>query len=112
MKKGSEQKLKDDLAWKFHSALKNNGRGPVAFVAVITSDRRDAKIAPFSLGLAVANEPGYHPVPIGWARFQRMDHAEHEVDRLNRDVLGIGHQREFEIVASTMGGKRYAEEPA
>ena len=98
--------LSRERADAYRRAFADADRGPIAFVAVVTSDDRDAKFAPFSIGIAVANERGYTPVPIGWARFQRLDIAQSNADVLNKH-LGLDAKREFEIVASTMGGRRF-----
>lgn len=80
-------------------------RGPVAFVVVCPPEGTEGAIA--ALGLAVANERGYHPVSIGWTRFSTWDAAEANADELNAHLHGGNLQTAFEIIASTMGGRRY-----
>ena len=62
------------------------------------------------LGIAVANERGYNPVPLTLYRAATLDEAMNAAERLNRDLLKIDHETEFRIVGSTMGGRRFHEE--
>jgi hypothetical protein len=78
------------------------GRGPFALVAVLSHDMPGQ----FGLGIAVANERGYNPIPAGWACFEQMDQAQAESDWLN-EVLGMDADTVARIVASTMGGQHY-----
>jgi hypothetical protein len=85
-------------------------RGKIAFVAIMPDE-------PFpgiqgALGVAVANERGYFPVPLGWARYATYDAAADHADRLNTQVLGLTTADAFRIIASTMGGMRYTPEAA
>jgi hypothetical protein len=86
-------------------------RGAIAFVAVLPPE--DEKIDGFhaALGIAIANERGYTPVPMGWARFTSWDAAEANANQLNKH-LGLDALEEMRIVASTMGGRRYTAPPA
>ena len=79
-------------------------RGPIAIVAVVSEEMPGH----FGLGIAVANERGYHPIPAGWAIFETMELAEAESDRANA-ALGLDERQAFGIVASTMGGRFYRE---
>lgn len=79
-------------------------RGPIAFVAVLPSENSHGYHG--ALGIAVANERGYHPVPLGWARFTTMDAAQANADELNRHI-GLSDMTAVLIVASTMGGKPF-----
>ena len=78
-----------------------NGRGPCAFTAVI-----DDESGLPSLGLAVANERGYHPVSRGWARYPSWELASADATRLN---TSIGHDTDTadRIIASSMGGHHF-----
>jgi hypothetical protein len=59
----------------------------------------------WQLGVAVANEPGYHPI----AKFFRThDEAEEWATGLNRHI-GRSVGEAFEIIGSTMGGRRVFE---
>jgi len=77
-------------------------RGPIAIVAVVSEEIAGH----FGLGIAVANERGYNPIPAGWAIFETMEAAEADADRANAQ-LGHDDLQAFKIVASTMGGKLY-----
>jgi len=67
-----------------------------AFVPVV------AKSEGFGLGIAVENEPGYHPVPVFWCNGDSYDEMAQHADELNRDILLIGQKRAAEIVMSSM----------
>ena len=87
----------------FRDACKE--RGPIAFVVVCPPDGAAGVVA--ALGVAVANERGFHPVSTGWARFSSWDAAEANADALNANLHGGDMERAAEIVFSTMGGKRF-----
>lgn len=55
-----------------------------------------------ALGVAVANEPGYMPIPEGHFVVDRYDEALAEANRLNRDVLEIDEKTAIEVIASSM----------
>ena len=80
-------------------------RGPIAFVPVSTPEGAVDGCG-FSLGIAVANEPGYNPVHLAWARYETWAEAGEDADKLNREI-GLDSDTEARIVASTMGGKRF-----
>lgn len=84
-------------------------RGKVAFVAVIPQENLAGING--ALGLAIANELGYFPVPLGWARYTSFDAAANHADILNNH-LGHDDGTAFEIICSTMGGKPFREKPA
>jgi hypothetical protein len=76
-----------------------------AFVAVVGENYA------WRLGLAVANEQGFNPVPEFWAHGDGEDMAEfHDhADDLN-EALGLNKEQALRIIASTMGGQRYIPE--
>lgn len=84
-------------------------RGPIAFVAVMPDENLPGIQG--ALGVAVANERGYFPVPLGWARYATRDAAAEHAEHLNRH-LGLGDEAAWQIIASTMGGRRYTPEAA
>lgn len=84
-------------------------RGPIAFVAIMP-DEACAEIQG-ALGVAVANERGYFPVPLGWARYATYEAAADHAEHLNRH-LGLDAETAFQIIASTMGGRRYTPKAA
>lgn len=97
MSKGHFEGIKDAFE-------REEGRGPIAFVPVIETDLQGH----FGLGVAVANERGYNPLPAGFACFESYDLAEAEATRLN-GLLKLDHDTAWRIVASTMGGKLYRD---
>lgn len=74
-----------------------------AFVAVVGENY------PWRLGLAVANEQGYNPVPEFWANGDDMDAFHAHADELN-EAMGLSKDQALNIVASTMRGRRYNPE--
>ena len=85
-------------------------RGEVAFVAVPPDEQVPGING--ALGLAVANERGYHPVSLGWARFITLDAAQANADELNAHLHNSDDRKAVSIIASTMGGRRHYPEPA
>lgn len=85
----------------FFAAEEN--RGPIAIAAIISNEMPGH----FGLGIAVANERGYNPIPAGWAVFESMEMAERDAEKAN-ESLGLDDLEAFKIVASTMGGKLYS----
>ncbi len=69
-----------------------------AYVAVIQPNG-------IGLGVAVANEKGYCPVPLGRYIVPRLDQAEAEAERLN-EGRGMCEDEALLIVTSTMGGRK------
>lgn len=69
-----------------------------AFVP-ITADK-----AGFGVGVAIANEPGYHPV-VGF-NFDSYREAADFADGMNKHI-GLPQDHAVQIVCSTMGGRTY-----
>lgn len=59
------------------------------------------------IGVAVANEDGYHPVP---KKFTTEAEARDWAERLNKHI-GVEDDHAVDIIASTMGGRRVAVLP-
>ena len=55
-----------------------------------------------SVGVAVANEPGYCPIPFGIAYFDNYEAASRACDQANREYLKLSDDAAWQIVASTM----------
>lgn len=102
------QPLTTQRAEAYRDALAARNRGPIAFVAVTPNEECPGVHA--ALGIAVANERGYMPVPLGWAAFETWEAAESNVDELNKH-LGLDRMEGLKIIASTMGGMRYVRNP-
>lgn len=66
-----------------------------AYVGVMSGDT-------YGLGLAVANEAGYNPIPLHWAQAENFDAANEMADELNRELLGLNEIAASRIVCSTM----------
>jgi hypothetical protein len=58
------------------------------------------------LGVAVANEPGYIPIPEHWAHADTYDEMDRHAEALNI-AEGIDVRTAALIVISTMGGRPY-----
>ena len=54
-----------------------------------------------ALGVAVANERGYHPVPVYWCHADTWAEMETHVDELNA-AEGLSEDEYMRIVATTM----------
>lgn len=79
-----------------------------AFVAVLPNEKIDDVHG--ALGMAVANERGYMPVPLGWASYASFDAASDHAEHLNLTVLNLDNDEAFKIIASSMGGMFYTKE--
>lgn len=66
-----------------------------AFVAVLGQGNS------YGLGVAIANEPGYHPIPLTWCHGDDWDEMSGHADALNK-VEGLGVEAAARIVCSTM----------
>ena len=87
-------------------ASKNQNQGPIAFVGVTPQEEDRLGGIYGALGIAIANELGYMPVPIGWARYSSLDAARDHADKLNKHI-GLSDDEATRIIFSTMGGRRY-----
>jgi len=58
------------------------------------------------LGLAVANEPGYYPIPLHWCHGDNRDELQKHADELNAELFGIDRRAALEIVCSSMFPRR------
>jgi hypothetical protein len=59
----------------------------------------------FRLGAAVANEPGYYPVPEHWCNGEDYNEMYQHVDELNLEK-GLSLEEALEIVCSSMVASR------
>jgi len=64
-----------------------------AFVAIVES--------PMRLGVAIANERGYVPIPTTWCRADEYDEMVRHADELN-EAEGVDRRTAATIVASSM----------
>jgi len=56
----------------------------------------------WGLGIAVANEPGYIPVPTYWCHADTAEEMNAHVDQLNRELFKLEPEQALSIIASTM----------
>lgn len=81
---------------RFEAGLDNLVKGKVwAFTAVVGKD------FPFALGIAVANERGYYPVPEFWCNGDDYNEMTEYADELN-EKEGWTEKAATRIIASTM----------
>lgn len=78
-----------------------------AFVPVLAPERSGSV---FGLGVAVANEPGYYPVPLHWCHADTWDEAQAHAVELNREE-GISEDAEMRIVCSSMAAGKVRQKP-
>ena len=57
------------------------------------------------LGLAIANDPGYYPIPRYWCRGNDWSQMKEHADNMNLTLLKLDAEQACKIVASTMRGK-------
>lgn len=76
--------------------------GLCAFVPVIPKTK-DGNI--YGLGVAVANEPGYHPIPLHWAHADSWEEMSAHANELNAELLNLDKDASARIVLSSMRGK-------
>lgn len=57
------------------------------------------------LGLAVANEPGYHPIPLHWCNGDNFIELHDHADELNRELFNLEPRAAATIVSSTMAAQ-------
>ncbi len=54
---------------------------------------------------AVANEPGYYPVPLAWCHGKDFDQMVEHAEHLNQKIFKLNKMDCLKIVTSTMRGK-------
>lgn len=69
-----------------------------AYTAVMAGDT-------YGLGIAVANERGYLPIPLHWANAETYDAAADMAEVLNRDLLGLSNDAMARIICSSMAAR-------
>lgn len=99
--------LKEVRALAYEAALDPK---PIAFVTVILPQEDRVENLTWGIGIAVANERGYHPIPVGWAAFSSKEAADTSADTANF-WLGLDDEEATRIVISTMGGQFYHRNP-
>lgn len=70
-----------------------------AFVGVMSPGPLDG----FGLGIAIANEAGYYPIPFSWSHFDTFDEASQHAEELNA-AEGLSLDQAAKIVFSSMRG--------
>lgn len=82
----------------------------IAFVPVMHDHESPDGKTRAALGVAVANENGFCPIPQFYFAADKYDDAETKADALNRDTLKIDAETAVRIQISTMGGQRFIPE--
>lgn len=60
----------------------------------------------WGLGIAVANEDGYYPVPLHWCHSDDHDAMYAHADQLNKELFGHDATAAAKIICTTMRGSR------
>jgi hypothetical protein len=81
---------------RFESGLDDIVKGKVWAYLPVCGD-----LGGWGLGIAIANERGYHPVPWAWCHADTRDEMQEHVNALNND-LGIGPKVALDIAVSSM----------
>jgi len=90
---------------RYESGFEEATRGKIcAFVALAIDSTATIKIpgSPFGLGIAVANEQGYTPVPAVWCHSDNMDEMREHAKALNHELFHLDDVTAIEIILSTM----------
>jgi hypothetical protein len=59
----------------------------------------------WGLGLAIANEGGYHAIPMWWTHADSYELMEAHAVALNKELFGLDVREALSIVASTMAAQ-------
>lgn len=100
-------KLSQKDADIYRAIFEKQGRGPIAFVAIVPDENLPGIGG--SLGIAVANEPGYNPIPLAHARYATFADAELHAEEMTA-MIGVDSADGYAIIFSTMGGKPFTGE--
>lgn len=84
---------------RFEAGIDNVVKGKVWAYVAVTGEHYGAR-----LGIAIANQQGYNPVPEHWAHADTYDEMSAHADELN-EAEGLSKWNATEVVISTMGGK-------
>lgn len=76
-----------------------------AYTAILNETAGEA---PYRLGVAVLDEPGYYPVPIYWAWADEYEVMSDHARELNRE-LGLSDEDAGHIVATSIGAQHRGE---
>lgn len=88
---------------RFESGLDDIVRGKVfAFTPIVGKAERGAAA---TLGVAVANEPGYLPIPTTWCHADSYAEMRAHANELNK-AAGLDEESAARIVCSTMAAQR------
>ena len=75
-----------------------------ALVAVMAQDRpnRQPQHGVYGLGLAIANEDGYYPIPLHWCHGDSWREMQEHADALNAELFKLDKRQAARIVCTTM----------
>ena len=83
------------------------GKEAYAFTAVV-NDQHEKGQPPYRLGVAVANEPGYYPVPLHWSHSDNYEAMLEHAHELN-DALGLSRREAALIISSSMAAQNWRD---
>lgn len=84
---------------RFESGFDELTKNRVCAVVAVCSQEQPGTVG---LGLAIANEAGYHAVPLTWVHSDSWDEMEKHAEQLNAELFGLTPGKAARIVASTM----------
>jgi len=82
---------------RFECGFDDVAHGKVCAVVAVTGRHYPAR-----LGIAIANERGYVPIPEHWANGDNLAELEAHARVLNEQLFGLTEDEELRIIASTM----------
>jgi hypothetical protein len=63
----------------------------------------------WGLGLAIANEDGYYPIPSHWVHGDDVNEMHDHAEALNAELFGLSRAATAQIILSSMRGSRSIE---
>lgn len=84
---------------RFESGFDELAAGKVCAVAAVIQANG------MGLGLAVANEPGYHAIPLHWCNSDNWNELRDHATALNAELFDLDEKAAAIIVCSSMGAQ-------
>lgn len=85
---------------RFECGLDELTRGRVCALTPVIS--REPGEPGIGLGLAIANEPGFYPIPMYWVNSENWYEMDGHASELNLELFGLDEETALKIVASSM----------